>query len=446
MRALREFFQYPSAVVGSLIVLVYILISVYTVVSIPYSEALQLWRGSEEIVSSNPRNARPVWVNWFRAETLPATIALNSAESNENIQIEFNEISDDIDEKIITFTFDYDYDTFIPELSFFLEAEFEEKQPFIEFEWITPDGRTIRAGEVTPGAQETYRPSQDERVMRRLDAVTAEVGLFLPEEVVEDPTPLRGTYQVRAIGLLFEEESDYDIRMVMYGAVHGWAGTDHLRRDISVALLWGTPIAMAFGLVAAIIITASNMIIAAASVWYGGRVDTIIQRIADVNIILPGLPILILIGTLYSRSIWIILGVVILLGIFGPGIKTYRSIFLQTRELPYIEAAQAYGANSWRIIFRYLIPRVVPLVIPALVTSVPAFVFTEASLALLGLGDPVLPTWGKVIENARSQGALFNGYYYWMLEPAVLMMLIGIGFALVGFALDRIFNPKLREI
>ena len=84
--------------------------------------------------------------------------------------------------------------------------------------------------------------------------------------------------------------------------------------------------------------------------------------------------------------------------------------------------------------------------IPALVTAVPAFVFTEASLAVLGLGDPVLPTWGKVIENARTQGALFNGYYYWMLEPALLMMLVGVGFALVGFALDRIFNPKLREI
>ncbi|MEM8862904.1 MAG: ABC transporter permease, partial [Chloroflexota bacterium] len=297
----------------------------------------------------------------------------------------------------------------------------------------------------TPGGREIYRPTQDDRVMRRLDANSAEVGFFLDPAAIE-PTPQRGTYQVRIVGLVFEEESDFEAKLVMYGGVHGIAGTDHLRRDISVALLWGTPIAMAFGLVAALVITAANMIIAATSVWYGGWVDAAIQRITDVNLILPVLPLLILIGTLYSRSIWVILGMVIALGIFGGGVKTYRSIFLQTRELPYIEAAQAYGAGSRRIIFRYLIPRVIPLVIPALVTSVPAFVFTEATLALLGLGDPVLPTWGKVIENARSQGALFNGYYYWMLEPAILMMLVGVGFSLVGFALDRIFNPKLREI
>ena len=70
----------------------------------------------------------------------------------------------------------------------------------------------------------------------------------------------------------------------------------------------------------------------------------------------------------------------------------------------------------------------------------------EAALAVLGLGDPVLPTWGKVIQDAFTQGALFNGFYYWILEPAALLMLAGFGFALVGFALDRIFNPRLREL
>ena len=441
--AWRQLRQYPSAVIGLIIVGFFIAVAIYTVIAIPYPEALKLWRGGEDVVQTNPRNARPIWVNWFSSKNLPPTQVLSS--TDDGVAIEFNEISDDIDEKIVTLTFDYDYDDFVPEMSFFLNATFDEKQPFLEITWIMPDGTEIRGGEVTPGAEELFRPTQDERVMRRLDSDSAEIGFFLDPAAV-DPTPLKGTYQARITGLLFEEGSDFDAKLVLYGAVHGIAGTDHLRRDISVALLWGTPIAMAFGLVAAIFITFANMTIAAVSVWFGGRVDAIIQRITDVNLILPGLPILILIGTLYSRSIWVILGFVILLGIFGGGVKTYRSIFLQTRELPYVEAAQAYGASSSRIIFRYLIPRVIPLVIPALVTAVPAFVFTEASLAVLGLGDPVLPTWGKVIENARTQGALFNGYYYWMLEPAVLMMLVGIGFALVGYALDRIFNPKLREI
>jgi peptide/nickel transport system permease protein len=88
----------------------------------------------------------------------------------------------------------------------------------------------------------------------------------------------------------------------------------------------------------------------------------------------------------------------------------------------------------------------VPLLIPTLVSAVPSYVFLEASLALLGLGDPVLPTWGKVINDAYTNGALYQGFYYWILEPAVLLMITGLGFAMLGFALDRIFNPRLRGI
>jgi peptide/nickel transport system permease protein len=80
------------------------------------------------------------------------------------------------------------------------------------------------------------------------------------------------------------------------------------------------------------------------------------------------------------------------------------------------------------------------------VNAVPAFVFLEASLAVLGLGDPVLPTWGKIINDANSNAALYKGLYYWVLEPAVLLMITGLGFAMLGFALDRIFNPRLRGI
>jgi peptide/nickel transport system permease protein len=86
------------------------------------------------------------------------------------------------------------------------------------------------------------------------------------------------------------------------------------------------------------------------------------------------------------------------------------------------------------------------LIVPTLVVLIPSFVFLEATLAVLGLGDPVLPTWGKIINDANSQGALHNGQYYWVLEPAALLMLTGLGFSMVGFALDRIFNPRLRGL
>jgi peptide/nickel transport system permease protein len=186
------------------------------------------------------------------------------------------------------------------------------------------------------------------------------------------------------------------------------------------------------------------MIFAAIGAWFGGWIDGLIQRITEVNMVLPFLAILIMVGTFYSRSIWTILGVTVVLSIFTGAIKTDRAIFLQVKESPYIEAAKAYGASNWRIIYRYMIPRIIPLLIPALVSAIPSYVFLEASLAVLGLGDPVLPTWGKVINDAFSEGALYKGYYYWILEPAVLLMITGLGFAMLGFALDRIFNPRLR--
>jgi peptide/nickel transport system permease protein len=257
---------------------------------------------------------------------------------------------------------------------------------------------------------------------------------------------LEGTYQLRVDAFTFEHDSDVDVKMVLFGQVHGLAGTDHQRRDLMVALLWGTPIALAFGLLAALGTTLTTMIISAIGTWFGGWVDGIIQRITEVNLVLPFLSILIMVGTFYSTSIWLILGMSILLNIFGAAIKNYRAIFMQVKESPYIEAARAYGANDWRIIVRYLVPRIIPLLIPGLVTLIPTFVFLEASLAVLGLGDPTLPTWGKIINDAQGNGALYNGYYYWVLEPAVMLMITGLAFSLVGFALDRIFNPKLRQM
>jgi len=153
-----------------------------------------------------------------------------------------------------------------------------------------------------------------------------------------------------------------------------------------------------------------------------------------------------MIGYFYSRSIWVMLGLVIALNVFSASMFTYRAMFLQAKEAPYFEAARAYGAGNWRIILRYLLPRIAPTPLPQFVLIIPTFVFLEATLAVLGLGDPKLPTWGKVMNDAYTQGALYKGYYYWISQPAALLMLMGVGFSLVGFALDRIFNPRLRTL
>ncbi|MBK8989086.1 MAG: ABC transporter permease [Chloroflexi bacterium] len=453
MKKVASFFQqigrYPSAVIGMVIIGFLLVVSIVTPIALPYSEAIRLWRGGEDVWRESPSYAWPLWYNWFTSRDLPATIAFRSAEGDGDKTIE--RLSESTREVLFVYEFDFPYDEFPPELILYSSAQYVSKQPHVELTWFTPDDREIRIGEFSSSSSSSFRFGQDSRLQRRLERetgitdITAEKGLF------DDPSKeglqiLQGTYRLEVTALLFEENSDIDTTFVSYGLVHGLAGTDHRRRDLMVALLWGTPIAMAFGLLAALGTTVTTMTIAATGVWFGGWLDGTIQRLTEVNAIIPVLPILIMVGTFYSRSIWLMLGIVILLSIFGISIKQYRAIFLQVRELPYIDAARAYGAGNMRIVFRYMVPRVLPLTIPQIVILVPGFVFLEASLAVLGLGDPILPTWGKIIQDANSQGALFNGLYYWILQPAGLLMLAGLGFAMVGFSLDRIFNPRLREL
>ena len=443
-RLLANIKLYPSAILGLLMILTLIGISIYVVITIPYDQAIQTWRGGEEAIGNAPRTARPLYINWFTSEQMSETMVFDTADPVDGVEKDIVELAPELWDINIVFEFDYEFDTFPQELQLILRSRYDDKSPFVTMTWFTPDGREYKLGDIVAKPSETYR-FQSDRLLRELTILPSHVGLFaVPESA--PPEVLKGTYRLHVDAIVFEEDADVDARFVSLGQLHGIAGTDHRRRELSLALMWGAPIALSFGLAAAIGTTFTTMIIAAVGVWYGGFVDGIIQRITEVWMLLPFLPILIMVGTFYSRSIWAMLAVVVALSIFGAEIKNYRAIFLQIKESQYIEAAQSYGAGNVRIIFRYLIPRIVPVLIPGLISAIPVFVFLEASLAVLGLGDPVLPTWGKLINDAQMNGALHNGYYYWVLQPAALLMITGLGFAMIGFALDRIFNPKLREV
>lgn len=448
MTGIRKFLsdisQYPSAVVGMVLIILLILYSIYTIITIPYNEAISLWRGDENVWYKTPRTAQPTWVNWFREEDLPETFIFNSA-LGEGTKTE--EFSNDTNKIFISFPFEYNSKDFPQEVSIFFTSQFEAKEPFVSVKVITPDGREIKVGSFAVGKTQTYRFSQDQKLQRRLQGNSPEQGIFmlLPSDEPQ-LTAIPGTYEVIIEGVAFEENSTVDAELVVYGKVYGWAGTDHRRRDISIALMWGAPIALAFGLLAAVGTTVTTMIIAAFGTWYGGWIDEVIQRITEVNLVLPFLSILIMVGTFYSKSLWVILACVIALSIFGGAIKGFRAVFLQIKEAPYVEAARAYGASNMRIIMQYLVPRIVPLLIPQLVILIPSNVFLEASLAVIGLGDPVLPTWGKLIQEGVRNGALISGQYYWVMQPSIILLLTGLAFAMVGFSLDRIFNPRLRGV
>ncbi|AXY42630.1 ABC transporter permease [Halomonas sp. JS92-SW72] len=439
-RAWRELARYPSALVGLLIILLLGGVALTTLVAIPYGEALERWRGGEMWLR-HPVNASPAWVDRLRGGNAARTLTVASRDA------EVEEVPFPGGRRLqIPLEFDYAFGGFPSEINLFLSAEGHARAPFVRLLWQAPDGREVALGGYRVGRQERVSISQDRSLAQRLGGLAPHIGLLSDPLVEGEPEVLQGGYRLLLDAVLFDEQAGLEAELVLYGRVHGIAGTDHQRRDLSLALLWGTPVALAFGMIAAVGTTLTTLVIAAVGVWYRGWVDAVIQRLTEVNMILPVLPILVMVGTLYSTSIWLMLGVVVLLGIFSAGIKTYRAMLLPIREAPYIEAALAYGASDLRIVWRYMLPRILPVLIPTFVTLIPTFVFLEASLAVLGLGDPELPTWGKVLNDAQSQSALYNGYVYWVVAPAILLMLTGLGFAMLGFALDRVFNPRLRSL
>ena len=456
---MKTLLSYKSALAGLIIIFFMVGLSVYAIATIPYPEAVRLWKLGEKSFIDNPRAAPPAWINFFLPKKLPETIILDTrnGEAGASKAIVSNVFR-------IEFTFNYQYDDFPSEINLFFFSSYNKSSPQITIYWQKPNGEIIKLKELTiKRGEDSYYISIDTALEDKLKklisqkvgepinySIGPEVLLFAAEDQSilsrETAHPLKGKYRMIIEGTFYEEGFSIDAKLVVYGKVHGIAGTDYYRRDLSIALLWGAPIALSFGVVAAVSITCLQMIIAAISAWYGGKVDSIIQRLTEFNMILPFLPILMMISAFYKISIWVLLVVVIALSILGYGTKTYRAMFLQIREFPYVEAAKTYGASNMRIILKYLVPKVLPTIIPSLVISVADFVFLEAALAILGLGDPNAPTWGKLINDAYNAGALYLGYYHWVLEPAALLVLTALGFALLGFTLDKIFNPRLREM
>ena len=441
MRAFKELRRYPSATAGLAIIFIFVIMSIFALVAIPYDEAIAHWSpGSVGLREDLPRNARPVWFDWFTTNRLPRTINVHSHGA-----MTVEPIGGGMERVRVRLPFTYDYDGFPREVSLFVSTSYRES-PIMSVRLDRPDGQTIIINdELKLRASHRYHISQDMNLREALGGGIPHVALFAVDPDDPNSKNLKGDY-VMMLEVDLPVGETLMARTVVYGQVHGWAGTDNLRRDLRVALLWGAVIGLTFGILGAIGAQVSTFVLAGIGTWFGGKVDAIFQRITEVNLVLPMLPILIMVGYFYSRSILLMLGLVIALNVFSGTMKTYRAMFLQAKEAPYFEAARAYGTGNMRMIFRYLLPRLAPTLLPQFVMVVPTFVFVEASLAVLGLGDPKLPTWGKMLNDAFSAGALYRDHFYWVLQPSILLMLIGFGFAMLGFSLDRVFNPRLRTV
>lgn len=432
-----------------------LLTSMSIVVPLGYpSDIVDSWSDSTAWLD-NPRTVPPEWIQWFTETRLPKNIDIRPADF---IKTNLSYVSFDL--KIITLRSDFvfDYDAFPSELRAYMSAKFAGTAQ-VNVTWVRPDGENVTLYVGAP--RETLRLSQDPEVIRAVrrwaldrgasdrDAILPEVTLFAKVDPgMLDPARaqiVRGRYEIRMQLIAFDLAADIDGRLLVYGKVYGWAGTDTHRRDLLVGVLWGAPVALAFGTVAAIVSVLIQAILGALGAFYGSHYDELVQRLADFFLILPFLPILIVISLVYSPGIWALLAVVIAFGVFGGTTKVVRSIVLQVKEELYVEVAKSYGLSRSRILFRHIIPRTLPYTFALIALSVPVFIFLEASVSFLGLGDPVLPTWGKIIGEAYSEAAMFHGWWWWITYPIVGILFATVAFALLGYAFDTILNPRLRE-
>ncbi|UCD96730.1 MAG: ABC transporter permease [Candidatus Bathyarchaeota archaeon] len=239
---------------------------------------------------------------------------------------------------------------------------------------------------------------------------------------------------------------------ILYGNTFGLLGTSAIPkptpRDLFTMLLYGTRISFMIGLLTAVFSVMIGLFVGLVAGYVRGLVDEGLMRFADFLMVLPGLPLLIVLVTVLGRSIWNIIGVLIFMGWMGFS-RSVRSMVLSLRERPFIESAKASGAGIGYIIYRHILPNVFALVYISLATSVPGAIISEASLAWLGLGDVNIPSWGLMLYDfSRTETAVVTGlgqYWFWVVPPGIAIALMALAFILMGFSLDEILNPRLRQ-
>lgn len=397
--------------------------------------------------SYGPPNAVPVWVNLFRKVDLPGSIYLDTVNGTAKKIVEQKD--DGTYETQIEFVLEYPYTVFPDDVTVVIDSEYQQIRPKINMIWLRPDGGQIDLLNEAI-SHTTYSFYNVLANKGRPNMWGIGYGVYPPmqtlfeDKSLQEPTPLQGTYKLLITGTGFEADKTLDAHLIIPGSVYGIAGTDGNGTDMALLLLACTPLTLLYGILGAVGVNLGAMLLAAMAATFGGWVDNLIQRLTEIKMLLPAFPLALMIAVLYTNNTWIIMGILILINVFGSVLKEYRAIFLQTKETIYVEAARAYGASKMRIVFHYLLPRVITMLIPQLVIGIPAYSFMQATLTFLMGGELTGGiTWGGLL--AVNLESIRYGYIHLTLEPAILLFLLGLGFALIGFNLEAILNPRLRK-
>ena len=450
-----------------------VLVSAFVLLRFPLDFGPRRWNNPAQW-ADNPKAAPPVWWSVIHRERFVPHTIFAGTEQASVAQVAGGQ------ERLYRFTYAHKGLSPPTFMAFVLsDVSFHDRPPVVSVDVVRPDGRSVtllqtvvrgsRPGESPPYLRYQETPlrinlsGNQESVdavstmMRREFGVAltpAELQGKLEEALFGIPVegspgefqPLNGTYQLNVRAMVGDASDTLGgVKLILGGTAYGMMGTDALGRDLALGLLFGFPIALAIGLSTSILSTVIGTVLGILSGFLGGKTDIAIQRLSDVWSNIPLLPILIFLVFILGQKLWLVVVIMILFG--WPGLTiVVRSMVLQMRTGQLVEATQALGASRKRIMFRHILFQIAPFVFAQMIFFTPAAILAEAGLSFLGLGDPSIPTWGQILESGFRTGAVYVGYWWWVLPPGLLIVATAMTFALVTLSLEPIINPRLRTM
>ena len=232
-------------------------------------------------------------------------------------------------------------------------------------------------------------------------------------------------------------------------------GTDELGRSILNLTVHATRISMIIGLLATVVTVVIGAVLGIASGYVGGRFDAIAMRVADFFLVLPTFVLAIILtaiirdvlGTGSKEILGVrvsLLTIVVVIGItsWSSTARIIRSQTLSLKERAFVDRARVIGASGGHIMRRHILPNVMNLIVANAVLTFAGAILTETTLSFVGLGDPFQPSWGQLLDAARTVGAPGLGAWWYFMPAGTAVVLVVFAFTLLGAALDDILNPK----
>lgn len=247
---------------------------------------------------------------------------------------------------------------------------------------------------------------------------------------------------------VLSDESGLDVTKAAGGPLEPpsgefWLGTDIDGRSVLLLTYWGARVSLLVGFSAAFLSVLIGTIIGITAAHFGGWLSGLLLRFTDFFLVLPSLVLAVVLAAVLDRNMATVI-IAIGLTAWPSTARLVRAQTLTIESRSYIERSKALGGGHLHIIGKHVLPGVMPLVLANTTLVVGNAVIADATLAFLGVGDPNAVSWGAMLQTALNNGAITRGAWWNLLPPGIAIVLVVLGFTLVGRALETVLNPRLK--